>query len=139
MIVLEVNNLAIGYGRGVVADGIGFSLRAGSVTCLLGPNGVGKTTLFRTLLGLIAPLAGDIRLGGERLAVLMSTHEPDQAFAMADQVVVLGRNNFFCAGPAEDLLTSRLLSELYGIDLVVERTPSGRRVVGVRTGGCIEN
>jgi len=61
--VLTVSRLAIGYGQRVLAREISFTLPHGSITCLLGRNGVGKTTLFRTVLGLIAPIDGSIRIG----------------------------------------------------------------------------
>jgi iron complex transport system ATP-binding protein len=64
------------------------------------------------------------------LAVFLSTHEPEHAFVAADQVAVLGRENRFVTGPVELVLTSKELSQLYGIDLLVEQTPSGRFVVG---------
>ncbi|MBK1661833.1 ABC transporter ATP-binding protein [Paracraurococcus ruber] len=54
----------------MVAAGIGFALPAGEVLCLLGPNGGGKTTLLRTLLGLIPPLAGRVRLGDADIRAL---------------------------------------------------------------------
>jgi iron complex transport system ATP-binding protein len=76
------------------------------------------------VLGMIRTLAKN------GLAVVLSTHEPEQAFVAADQVAVLGRENRFVTGPVELVLTSKELSELYGIDLLVEQTPSGRFVVG---------
>jgi iron complex transport system ATP-binding protein len=68
--LLAAEGLAVGHGRRVVAASIGFTLQAGQVLCLLGPNGGGKTTLLRTLLGLIPPLAGRVRVGGQALAAL---------------------------------------------------------------------
>lgn len=68
--LLEARGLAIGHGRRVVAEGISLSLVPGRVLCLLGPNGGGKTTLLRTLLGLIPPLAGEVRLSGAEMARL---------------------------------------------------------------------
>lgn len=68
--LLEARGLAVGHGRRVVARGIGLALRPGRVLCLLGPNGGGKTTLLRTLLGLIPPLAGTVRLGGAEIGAL---------------------------------------------------------------------
>jgi iron complex transport system ATP-binding protein len=68
--LLEAEGLSIGHRGRVVAAGIGFTLEAGRVLCLLGPNGGGKTTLLRTLLGLIPPLAGAVTLGGAPLARL---------------------------------------------------------------------
>lgn len=65
MIALGARGLSIGYGRTVIAARIDLTLTAEQVTCLLGPNGVGKTTLFKTLLGLIPPLAGNIHIGCE--------------------------------------------------------------------------
>lgn len=255
MIALQVRGLSIGYGQTVIAEGIDLTLTAGQVTCLLGPNGVGKTTLFKTLLGLIPPLTGTIWIGGEDfaglsraqiarnvayvpqahpaafaytvldlvimgrtaylgpfsqpspedhakamaalaalgiasladrdsmrisggqrqlaliaralaqearivimdeptasldlgnrvlvldriremaaggLAVLLSTHEPEQAFDIADMVAVLTPQKEFKTGAVGAVLTPQRLTELYGVDLTVETTQSGRQVVSRR-------
>ncbi len=252
MTLLRAHDLSIGYGRTVIARGIDLPIEAGSVTCLLGPNGIGKTTLFKTLLGLIPPLSGRVEIegndlasldqqtvahhiayvpqaqatefsysvldlvvmgrtahlgafaapgandyaiamtalerlgistladrdstrisGGQRqlaliaralaqqarvivmdeptasldlgnrilvletirslsadnLAVVLSTHEPEHAFVVADRVAILAANGFL-TGPVENVMTSDELSRLYRVGLVVEKTPSGRSVVG---------
>jgi iron complex transport system ATP-binding protein len=60
--MLSVESLAFGFpGRSVGRD-VSFTLGAGEVMCVLGPNGGGKTTLFRTVLGLLEPHAGSIRV-----------------------------------------------------------------------------
>lgn len=66
--VLEACALDIGHGQRRVGQDISLAMAAGEVLCLLGPNGSGKTTLFRTLLGLLAPLAGEVRVLGEPVA-----------------------------------------------------------------------
>jgi len=68
-------------------------------------------------------------LATEGFLFLMSTHEPEQAFAIADRVAVLEHENRFAIGTSDDLLTPELLGRLYGLGLI-ETTPSGRRVVG---------
>jgi iron complex transport system ATP-binding protein len=59
---LDVRGLAYGYPGRVVGRGVDLSLAPAEVVALLGPNGGGKTTLLRTLLGLLAPLAGEVAL-----------------------------------------------------------------------------
>jgi ABC-type Mn2+/Zn2+ transport system ATPase subunit len=56
--LIEAEGLAAGYGGAPAISGIGFSLRPGETLALLGPNGGGKTTLLRALLGELRPLAG---------------------------------------------------------------------------------
>jgi len=252
MTLLAARNLSIGYGQTEIANGIDLSIDPGSVTCLLGPNGIGKTTLFKTLLGLIPPLAGKVEIdgqdlsgldqqtvarqiayvpqaqatefaysvldlvvmgrtahlgafsapraadyamamtalrrlgidalaerdstrisGGQRqlvliaralaqqtriivmdeptasldlgnrilvlntirklaeddLAVVLSTHEPEHAFVVADRVAILAADGFL-SGPVETVMTAGELSRLYRVGLIVEKTPSGRFVVG---------
>ena len=65
---LEARGLAYGYPGRVVGRGVDLSLGAAEVVALLGPNGGGKTTLLRTLLGLLVPLAGEVTLDGRALA-----------------------------------------------------------------------
>ncbi|HEV2791562.1 MAG TPA: metal ABC transporter ATP-binding protein [Solirubrobacterales bacterium] len=60
--LIEATGLAAGYeGRAAIA-GVDFSLRAGERMALLGPNGGGKTTLLRAILGELRPLQGDLRV-----------------------------------------------------------------------------
>lgn len=63
----ELKGLKCGYNNRAILKGISFSLEPGEVLCVLGPNGTGKTTLFKTILGLIKPLAGEILLNEENL------------------------------------------------------------------------
>lgn len=68
--VLSTDGLAIGYPGRLVADELSLDLHPGDVVALVGPNGTGKTTLLRSLAGLLAPLAGSITLDGDPLASL---------------------------------------------------------------------
>ena len=61
--VLIMEDLTIGYGEKVLAKGINLTLRRGEKAALLGANGTGKTTLFRTILGEIPPLKGKAKIG----------------------------------------------------------------------------
>ncbi len=63
--MLRVSELTTGYGEAVVFDRISLQAREGEVTCVLGPNGVGKTTLLRTLMGLVRARRGAVLLRGE--------------------------------------------------------------------------
>jgi iron complex transport system ATP-binding protein len=68
---LEARSLGFGYRGHAVGRDVSLALDAGEVLCLLGPNGGGKTTLFKTLLGLIPSQAGRVLLGGDDLATLV--------------------------------------------------------------------
>jgi iron complex transport system ATP-binding protein len=65
--MLEVQDLAFGFPGRTVGRGVSFRLDAGETLCVLGPNGGGKTTLFRTVLGLLQSHAGTIQLQGTSL------------------------------------------------------------------------
>ena len=62
---LKVDDLVAGYGETVVLDGISLDLKPGGTLALLGRNGVGKTTLLTTLMGVTTRHQGTIRLGDE--------------------------------------------------------------------------
>ena len=55
-----LHDLSIGYKDKKVGDAINASLSSAEFTCLLGSNGVGKSTLLKTMSGFIKPLAGDV-------------------------------------------------------------------------------
>lgn len=74
--VLSLDDLTVGYGERPLLSGLNLSIRAGRRVILTGPNGAGKTTLLRTIAGRIAPLAGNVRLGGSvRLGYMAQEQE----------------------------------------------------------------
>jgi branched-chain amino acid transport system ATP-binding protein len=76
-VALSVRNLRAGYGPTVVLDGLSLSVPAGGTLAVLGRNGVGKTTLLATLMGLTTLHDGEILLGQERIET-MPTHVRNQ-------------------------------------------------------------
>jgi len=62
--LLELRNIAAAYGLSQVLFNVSFSVREGEVISLIGRNGMGKTTTVRTLMGILTPRSGQIRLRG---------------------------------------------------------------------------
>jgi urea transport system ATP-binding protein len=62
---LAIDGLDVAYGRTQVVFGVSLDVPSGSLTCLMGRNGVGKTTLLNTVMGLLPARSGSIRLDGE--------------------------------------------------------------------------
>jgi phospholipid/cholesterol/gamma-HCH transport system ATP-binding protein len=65
--IISVRNLKIGYGEKVILQNINFSVRHGEVFVILGGSGSGKSTLLKNLIGLYAPLEGEIWIGDGNL------------------------------------------------------------------------
>lgn len=66
--LVEVTDVHAGYDASRVLHGISLSIARGETVCLLGRNGAGKTTTLRTLMGLIRPFSGSVRIGGKEMA-----------------------------------------------------------------------
>ena len=64
MSLLEVNDVYSGYGKVEVLFGISFKIEPGKSLGIVGPNGVGKSTLLKTIVGEIQPKSGVISLNG---------------------------------------------------------------------------
>jgi len=70
MTEVEVRSLTKNFGRVAAVRDLSFTAPAGKITGFLGPNGSGKTTTLRTLLGLVRPSAGEALIGGVRYGSL---------------------------------------------------------------------
>ncbi len=70
--MLEVSNVHTHYGLSHVLQGVSLEVGAGEVVGLFGRNGVGKTTLIKTMAGWLVPSAGEVRLDGENITGLPS-------------------------------------------------------------------
>ena len=106
---LSASALTIGYHHGAaarsIATGLELSLRTGEFVCLLGPNGVGKSTLIRTLAGMQAPITGQIQIAGNnfhaipprqraRLVSVVLTESAAVGMMDAYAMVSLGRHPY---------------------------------------------
>jgi branched-chain amino acid transport system ATP-binding protein len=66
--VLELSTVVSTYGAVRAVDGVSMSVEAGTLTAVLGANGAGKTSLLRTISGLVTPRSGSIRFDGNEIA-----------------------------------------------------------------------
>ena len=78
MAILEVRDLASGYEGVQILWGVNLALEPGKLTTLVGSNGVGKTTLLKTVMGLMKPLAGTVAFQGRDVSGL-SAHNRAKA------------------------------------------------------------
>ncbi|MEO1494417.1 MAG: ABC transporter ATP-binding protein [Pseudomonadota bacterium] len=83
--MLEVRDLAAGYGDVQVLRGVALHVGAGEILCLLGRNGAGKTTTLKTILGLVDRSSGQVRLDGEDLTGLPAHEVPKRGIGYVPQ------------------------------------------------------
>src|SRR3972149_9739447 len=95
--LVQFENVTLGYRRNVIAKEISFSIEEGEFVGIVGPNGSGKTTIVRAILGILKPQRGDIRVRGrssERLRIgyvpQRDSIDPIMPFTVSD-VVIMGR------------------------------------------------
>ncbi|MBE9235652.1 urea ABC transporter ATP-binding subunit UrtE [Anabaena aphanizomenioides LEGE 00250] len=85
--MLKISQLNVYYGESHILRNVDLSVPPGQMICLIGRNGVGKTTLLKTIMGLLSPRSGTINLNGE----LINSKSPDQRAKMGIGYVPQGR------------------------------------------------
>ena len=133
--MLEVRDLAFGFPGRTVGRDVSFTLAAGEVMCVLGPNGGGKTTLFRTILGLLEPHGGAVRVENadlhglsrsevaRRVGYVPQGHAAYFAFTVRE-FVLMGRTahlGAFASPAKRDVLVAERALESLGIAHLADR------------------
>lgn len=135
--LLELQHVTVGYGEGTVLSDVSLELPPGGALCLLGRNGVGKTTLMKTIIGLLKPRAGKVLLAGKDV----TTAPPHQRARLGVGYVPQGRLMFPQLTVRENLLIGLealaggggALDEVYRLFPVLK--DMGGRLAGMLSGG----
>ena len=136
--LLSVQNLFAGYGSGDILQGVSLEIRPGEIVATIGRNGVGKSTLMKTIIGLLSTHAGSICLRGESVTQLRA----DQRAALGIGYVPQGREIFPELTVEENLMMGETINRAkrtLRYDLVYEYFPilreRRRQVAGTFSGG----
>ncbi len=138
--MLQLKSAVCGYRQGkkekIVLEGVSFSVKPGTVTCVLGRNGIGKTTLFRSVMGGIPLLGGMAEADGksiqnmsvrERAALIgyvPQSHTPPFSYTVR-QIAVMGRTShidLFAAPSAADYDAADRALRQVGISHLADRS-----------------
>ncbi|MDQ2139284.1 ABC transporter ATP-binding protein [Alcaligenaceae bacterium C4P045] len=125
--MLEVRDLAVGYGDAAVLQGLSLSVDAGQMVALIGANGAGKTTLLRTISGLLRPTRGSIALDGDAIEGLPPHKVVQRGFVQSPE----GKQLFLDMSIRENLLVGahnararavrdRTLAEVFALFPILE-------------------
>ncbi len=82
---LVINDLSFGYGAVTALDGVSMGLEPGRISCIIGRNGVGKTTLMRTIMGSYRCRSGSISVDGEAITELPAHRRARVGLALVPQ------------------------------------------------------
>lgn len=134
--LLEIENLYGGYGRGDIVKGVTASADAGDILCLVGPNGCGKTTLFRLILGSLKATSGKVFIDGKDtgqlsqkelarlVAYIPQYHTPIYEYTVLE-IVLMGRASHFSAfdqpSPADREAAFNALEKINAVHLANEK------------------
>lgn len=103
--ILSSENLTVGYDKRNVISGIDIKAARGQIICLLGANGAGKSTVLRTLSGLLAPVSGAVYVGGKNVREIKSgklarrlslvlTEQPAPSLTTVYELTAMGRTPY---------------------------------------------
>jgi len=120
-ISLRTKNLSVGYNSihssNILFEDINLELYSGKLTCFMGPNGIGKSTLIRTLAGLQKPLAGKISKLDERKIALVLTDKISATHMTVSDLVSYGRYPYLNWGisftPADYKAVEQSINEVH--------------------------
>jgi urea transport system ATP-binding protein len=126
--ILRVESLEVSYGSTQVLFGVSLDVPAGGLCCLMGRNGIGKSTLLQTIVGLLAAQRGSISLGGEAITRRAPFDRVQAGIAYVPQ----GREAFAYLTVFENLRVVAEASKTSGddaIDEALERFPRLRKLL----------
>jgi iron complex transport system ATP-binding protein len=119
--LLKITKLHSGYGKKEIVHGISFSVRRGELCCVIGANGCGKTTVLKSMLGLLSPTSGTVTVQdvethtmsvqerARHFAYIPQLHVPPFPFTVAD-VVILGRTPYLSSNAASVSLADKMIA-----------------------------
>lgn len=142
MSAIEVTGVTVRYGDVLALDDVSLSVEAGRVTGLIGMNGSGKSSLFKTIIGLVHPAEGGVRLDGEEpasarrkglIGYVPQSEDVDWTFPVSVRdVVMMGRYG------AQDFLRRARPADRAAVNEALERvelTDLADRQIGQLSGG----
>ena len=138
--ILQITGLSCGYRAAkeeaqVILENFALKIRPGEIWCILGGNGIGKTTLLSTILGTLPPLSGSILINGREMAGLPRReiarqiayvpqyHTPPFPYTV-EEIVLMGRNAYidtFGSPKAEDRRIAEESMKNLGIEHLKDR------------------
>ena len=89
--LLEAKHLTVGYGKKIVLTDLHLQLPEGQFVCFMGPNGIGKSTVIRTLAGLQHPLNGTVTFAENQKPAVVLTDRITAAYMTVRQLITFGR------------------------------------------------
>lgn len=138
--MLTINDLQVNYGESTVLRDVSISVEPGQVVCLMGRNGVGKTTLLKSVMGLLRPRRGRLHFEGTEMTQWSTSRRARAGIGYVPQgrgifpyLTVYENLLMGFEGTANKVVDKEALDEVYSIFPVLKQM--GRRVAGTLSGG----